>query len=189
MLKPLRLNAPGTLGYKIHVARKGMLARCYNSNAPAYKNYGARGIQVCTEWRESEEAFMLWALASGIQMDLSLDRIDNSGNYEPANCKWSTQVEQLSNQRRNVLLTYNGKTQTQSQWAQELGLAHTTVITRRLERGLPIEKVLTAGKLRSWKHGTRTGYELHKCRCELCTSSNTKRHQLQRAKRKNNGTN
>jgi hypothetical protein len=183
MLLPLSSNAPGTLGYKIHVARRGMLARCYNPSSPAWPNYGGRGISVCTEWQESEEAFMQWALASGINMELSLDRIDNNGNYKPSNCRWATPTEQLSNQRRNRRISFNGVEKTLSQWANELGIEF-AALWRRLERGLPLEQALTVGKLRPWKHGTRAGYECHKCRCEACTVNNTKRHQIQRAKRR-----
>ena len=186
MLKQLPPNGLTEAGFKkLKLAYKNMYDRCYKPAHTGYANYGGRGIQVCSEWRASREAFIQWAMTNGHAEDLSLNRIDNNGNYEPANCKWSTMKEQGNNQRRNVLLTFNDKTQTQSQWANELGLGSHSVITRRLERGLPLERVLAPGRLNTWKHGTRTGYELHKCRCELCTASNTKRHQAQRAKRKN----
>ncbi len=80
-----------------------MLHRCYNSNNNRYKYYGGRGIIVCSEWHQFEP-FKMWAESNGFNYSLSLDRVDNDGNYEPSNCKWSTQEEQSRN-RQNTVLT------------------------------------------------------------------------------------
>lgn len=95
--------------------------RCYNKNDPAYKNYGGRGIAVCDEWLNSFESFESWALNNGCAEGLTIERIDNDGNYCPENCKWATMLEQSNNRRSNILVTYLGKTQTLTQWARELG--------------------------------------------------------------------
>lgn len=75
-----------------------MLARCYNTNDKGYVNYGGRGISVCEHWRESFDNFAN-DMGPRPSREYSIDRIDNDGNYEPSNCKWSTDKEQASNRR------------------------------------------------------------------------------------------
>ena len=79
---------------------KSMKARCNNLNNKRYSSYGGRGITVCDEWRESFQAFYDWAMINGYREGLSIDRIDNDGNYEPSNCRWATASEQQKNKRK-----------------------------------------------------------------------------------------
>ncbi len=104
---------------KLYRVWTSMKSRCYNKNHQAYINYGVRDITVCDEWKNSFEDFEKWALNSGYSEGLSIDRINNDGNYEPLNCRWATRITQARNTRklkisntsgyRGVRMTKNGK--------------------------------------------------------------------------------
>lgn len=87
---------------------RNMKKRCYNANTIDFLYYGARGITVCEAWHEFAP-FQKWAMANGYRDDLTLDRIDNDGNYEPTNCRWATWKEQAKHRRPNGSVVRNGK--------------------------------------------------------------------------------
>lgn len=125
--------------YKIY---HHMNERCYSPKAINYKNYGARGIKICDEWKNDFTAFYNWAIANGYDDKLSIDRIDNDGNYEPNNCRWVTRKKQCNNRRSNRLIECNGKIQTLQEWADETNINSNT-ITLRLKRNWTIERALS----------------------------------------------
>jgi len=104
-----------------------MRYRCGNKNASRYKNYGGRGIKVCPEWRKDFVVFMDWALNNGYKKGLSIDRIDNDGNYEPSNCRWATVKQQNRNARFNRHIAINGVTKSLCEWAEVAGISRKTL--------------------------------------------------------------
>ena len=96
-----RFKRPGgKLDYpRLYRAWHNMRMRCYYPNCEGYKWYGGRGITVCKEWNEDFGPFRDWALSHGYTDELTLDRIDNDGNYEPSNCRWVSMKEQCANRR------------------------------------------------------------------------------------------
>lgn len=122
-----------------------MKRRCKNSDRPNYKNYGGKGIRVCQEWENSFDSFREWALNNGYSDDLSIDRIDNDGNYEPSNCHWATAKEQANNKRNNFLISYKGETRTLAQWCEVFGLERNVVAMRIYRDNIPFEEAIKKG--------------------------------------------
>lgn len=122
-----------------------MIDRCENPNNKAYGIYGGRGIKVYDLWHDF--AIFRDQIPPYPGNGLTIDRIDNNRGYEPGNVRWATPMEQLNNQRRNKFLTFNGKTQTWSQWARELNIDK-TLIRQRANKGWPVEKVLSTERFR-----------------------------------------
>lgn len=121
---------------------KLMKYRCSQPKYDKYKYYGGRGIEVCSDWADSFNSFEQWALENGYAEGLTLDRIDNDGDYEPENCRWVTLKEQANNRSTNHMLTYNGKTQSIQKWSEELDIS-STMLEQRIKAGWDVEKALT----------------------------------------------
>lgn len=120
------MTTHGLCYHPLYTVHQSMIRRCYSPKFINYYNYGGRGITVCDEWKDFLN-FYKWAITNGYEKGLSIDRVNNNGNYEPSNCKWSTSYEQNNNQRSNRYFTFNGETKTMTNWARELNRDVSTV--------------------------------------------------------------
>lgn len=122
---------------------QSMRDRCNCETSQAYKWYGGRGIKICNEWNNDFMTFYNWSINNGYSNDLSIDRIDVNGNYEPSNCRWADKITQANNRRKNRLITYNGETHTLAEWGRITGLNDYNLDNRINKYGWSIEKALT----------------------------------------------
>lgn len=118
-----------------------MKKRCYDVNAQAYMNYGDRGIKVCNEWKNNFINFYNWAINNGYREDLSIDRIDVNGNYEPSNCRWATIKEQNNNMRRNHWIYYNDEKLTMKQFSEKYNIPY-DLVKNRIRYKWSIERII-----------------------------------------------
>lgn len=120
----------------------GMKNRCYNAKQDNYRYYGMRDITVCAEWRDNFEAFYRWAMSSGYNDKMTLDRVDVDREYSPLNCRWATTQEQSLNRTDNRKITYCGKSQTLKEWSDETHIAYSCLLYR-LNHGWSVDDALT----------------------------------------------
>lgn len=128
---------------RLHWVWAAIIQRCTNEKCKDYKDYGARGISICAEWRADFAAFCTWAKANGYAEGLSIDRIENEKGYTPDNCQWVGDKEQMRNQRKTVILTHEGQSMPLTWWAEKYGLSVKTLRARVLLQGWSMEKALT----------------------------------------------
>ena len=126
---------------KIYYVWCGMKLRCYNKNSKSYKNYGSKGIKVCDEWKNDFFKFYEWAIDNGYKEGLTIDRINNNGNYEPSNCRWITRAEQNRNYSRNHYLTYKGETLCLTDMANKYNI-NESVLLYRIKNGWKMEEAI-----------------------------------------------
>lgn len=106
---------------------KKMISRCYDQLNKDFPNYGGRGISVCDQWMDFKSFFN----DMGDPPDgMSIDRIDNNGNYEPSNCRWATSTEQARNKRNNVIVEYKGERMTVAEASIKSGIPASTIYSR-----------------------------------------------------------
>lgn len=127
---------------RIYHIWQGMKARCGNVHSPCYERYGGRGIQVCEEWENDFLKFYEWAMKNGYDDSLTIDRIDNNGNYEPQNCRWVDSRAQAMNRRSNVNITIGNSTRTLMEWCEIFKLNYGTVKARfKRDEDISIDKL------------------------------------------------
>lgn len=121
-------------GTRIYREWQGMKRRCLKPNDKAYNNYGGRSITICDEWLDKPDKFFEWAFQNGYRDDLTIDRIDVNGNYEPSNCRWADIKTQCRNRRSNVYIDYKGKKITLIELSEITKLPYHT-LSRRYHKG------------------------------------------------------
>lgn len=126
--------------HRLYSIRKGMLERCYNPNSIGYENYGGKGVKVCDEWIENYSSFKDWALRSGYEDGLTIDRIDNDGDYCPENCRWASAIIQANNKKSVPKYEYQGESHSISEWARILNMPRGLLKDRITKLHWDIEK-------------------------------------------------
>lgn len=125
---------------KLYNVWRRMKSCCLNMKNASYKSYGGRGIIVCKEWLEYLP-FHKWAMANGYAEGLTIERINNSGNYSPENCTWIPPGQQARNRRTNKIIAYNGKSMLMIDWSKKIGISK-GALCKRFLRGWNVEKAL-----------------------------------------------
>ena len=132
----------GIPNYRLWTVWRNMKARCYNHNNHGYKDYGGRGIKIYSLWLKHFLYFYDWAIENGYQDDLTIERIDVNGNYEPNNCKWISKKEQMRNKRNSHNITFNGETKCLEEWSNIYKI-NSKVIKFRMDNGMTFEEAVT----------------------------------------------
>lgn len=115
--------------------------RCYNPKSHDYKDYGARGISICDEWKKDFVEFFNWSLKHGWEKGLTIERKNYNGNYDPENCEWIPMNQQSKNRRTCIFITYKGETHTISEWSRITGIARKTLELRLKSKNFTLEEV------------------------------------------------
>jgi hypothetical protein len=136
-----RKTIHGGKGTRLYHIWNHMRQRCVNPNNRQFIDYGGRGIAICSEWNEFEN-FRNWAINNGYEDNLTIDRKNNDGNYEPNNCRWANDKQQANNKRNNHFVEYQGQRKTIAEWADICKLKPPTLL-RRLSNKWSIEKALS----------------------------------------------
>jgi len=128
--------------HKLYRVWSGMKERCLSSNNKEYKDYGGRGIKICDEWLHDFLTFYNWCISNGYLEGLSIDRINNDGNYEPSNCRFADRKTQNNNKSNCRIIIFNGESKDLQQWCESTGINRYT-LKSRLKRGWSVENALT----------------------------------------------
>lgn len=150
-LKRDKATTHGQSKNRIYFVWRAMHDRCAKPNNGNYKNYGARGIRVCKRWAD----YLTFVADMGERpVGASIERANVNGNYEPSNCHWATQRQQMNNLRRNVRVTFKGVTKTMAQWARDLGLPRYR-LDARIKAGWSVAEAFTKGPSRGERRDLR----------------------------------
>ncbi len=131
---------------------RGIKDRCLNPNNSSYERYGAKGISICEEWKNSFESFYEWSMNNGYSAELTIDRIDNSKGYFPENCRWADCFTQARNKSNCRYYTYRGQTKTLSEWSEISGIDRKTISDRIDRFGWSFEKAISTKPRKNYDH-------------------------------------
>lgn len=132
---------------RLYSVWNAMKSRCRNPNAVDYNRYGGRGISVCDDWYYSFLHFYQWAIENGYSDDMSIERIDNDGDYCPENCRWATRKEQCRNRSSNARFEYNGESRILTEWCEIFGIEYKLAHNRIYKLGWDFEKAVKTPKI------------------------------------------
>ena len=150
------LNHPVNVNPRLYRIYKGLKERCEKDWAISYPRYGGRGIR--NEWKSVHDFFndMLSSYLEHVSLhgerNTSIDRIDGNGNYSKENCRWATSIEQCVNRNTSKVIKHNGITKTIPEWAREYGVSPAELWRRAIKRGMPFERALIKGNLKTKKY-------------------------------------
>lgn len=157
VIKSDKDNAVGNR-HRLYSIWNNIISRVECEKSPQYKYYGERGIAICNEWRNSYLSFKEWALSHDYNDNLTIDRIDVNGNYEPNNCHWVDMKQQQRNKRSNRVYTINGITKCLQDWCDYYSINRNTV-NKRLRLNWDIKRALTQ-PVKKNNHYSQYTYEL-----------------------------
>lgn len=120
-----------------------MKERCDNKSYYNYRYYGGRGVKYAPQWSDVDKFYE--DMFPHYKPGLTLDRVDNNGDYSPGNCRWADRITQANNKRSNNYVTYDGQTKSIADWARQIGLKHNTLWHRIMVYKWPLKRCMTEG--------------------------------------------
>lgn len=130
----------GGKGTKLYTTWKAMRERCYTKSSSSYSRYGGIGVKICEEWNDFS-IFKKWAMENGYSEDLTIDRINPYGNYEPSNCRWVTKTQQSRNKKDTVYIKINNKLVCLADYAEETNNNYGYLYTKYKRKNLLFKKL------------------------------------------------
>lgn len=145
----------GGTGTRLHNIWRSIKRRCYNPNERVYEYYGGKGVVMHDDWLFDFARFRDWSEKNGYSEDLTIDRIDNTGNYEPSNCRWVSMQVQSNNKSNNRMMKINGTTKTVADWSRFTGV-NVKTIYNRLYSGYPEHaSILSVEEFKEYNRGRK----------------------------------
>ena len=146
-----RLTTHNKSKTRLYNVWRSMCDRCMLPTSRRFSDYGGRGIRICPEWTDFSN-FNDWAMSSGYDKSLTLDRIDVNGDYSPTNCRWVNMTTQNRNRRDTFYVEYEGNKVALRDLCDQLKLPHSRIYQRITKYGYSLEEALTKPPKRGSNH-------------------------------------